>query len=93
MTPVNGGVYLSLHFSEVGLPCRGTTGEKTMIRLGDKIRLNPREKRSYAVLTDGMPSPTTAEGLNKSLDAAKLSYPGETAEEKLLRHLLDQSKV
>lgn len=64
-----------------------------MIRLGNKIRLTKKEKQTTALLTGGDCNTETVEGMNNLLEASKLNYSGDSSEEKLLRHLLESSKI
>lgn len=64
-----------------------------MLRSGNKIRLTEQDKEMLILLTGESPSVTTVAALNNFLEIQKGQFAGDTPEEILLRHLVEQSKI
>jgi len=65
-----------------------------MLKSGNVIRLTDVEKRELTTLTGTSPvNLNTVEALNNFVDFHVGMYAGSTPEERLLKHLLESSKV
>lgn len=65
-----------------------------MIRLDDKIRLNPTEKRAFDSLSMGAPAPQTVQEHDAQLEAAAQMWEdGGSAEEQLAALLARDMKL
>ena len=64
-----------------------------MLRSGNKIRLTKQDRELVTLLTGETPEVTTVAALNNFLEIQKGQFAGDTPEEILLRHLVDQSKI
>ena len=65
-----------------------------MLRTGNQIRLNRAEKDRLTTLTGAKADDVKSiEALNNFVDFHKGMYAGDTPEEKLLKHLLEQEKI
>lgn len=65
-----------------------------MLRTGNQIRLNRAEKDRLTTLTGANTDDVKSiEALNNFVDFHKGIYAGDTPEEKLLKHLLEQEKI
>jgi len=61
-----------------------------MIKLGEQIRLTPKDKKILGGLTGSDPSHIkTQKQLKNFITAHQVNYPGRSPEEKLLRKMLD----
>jgi recombinational DNA repair protein (RecF pathway) len=65
-----------------------------MIRYGKNVRLTSNEQSALALLTQSdAKAIETIEMLNRLIDAHLQKYAGESASEKLLRHLLMKYRI
>lgn len=65
-----------------------------MLKLGNTIRLFEADKRALMSLTGTSPENiNTVDALNNFIDFHTGLYSGNTPEEKLLKHLLESTKI
>ncbi len=60
-----------------------------MLRLNEKIRLHPSEERVFSILTGDRSVPSTVAEYNRSLELARAACQGDSPEEKLLQHIIE----
>jgi hypothetical protein len=65
----------------------------SVLRFKNQVRLSQKDKKAIKLLTGDIPNTNTVFGLNRHLESAKIIYSGDSAEEALIRHLIDKYKV